>query len=52
MWEQPIQNKLIDQKEYKVKDRKDFVCLAVFKDNQFLNKVTKQPINNIVRVWM
>ena len=52
MWEQPSQNKLIDLKEYKVMDGQKFVHLAVFKDNQFLNKVTKQPINNIVRVWM
>jgi len=50
MWERP--NNLIDQKEYRVMDGNRFVQMAVFKDEQFINKVTKRVINNVVRVWM
>lgn len=42
----------IEGKEYSVMDSLGFMQKAVFKNGEFINPVTKQPINNIIRIWI
>lgn len=51
MWEQIKPENLIEGKEYKFMDGLKFVHIGEFKNGKIINSVTKNTINNLVRIW-
>lgn len=41
----------IEGKEYSVMDSLGFMQKAVFQNGEFINPVTKNKIQNIIRIW-
>ncbi len=51
MWEQIKPETIIEGKKYKLMDGHKFVHIGELQNGQIINSVTKNPINNLVRIW-
>lgn len=52
MWEQIKPENIIEGQKYKFMDGQKFIHVGELKDGEIINPKTKEPIKNLVRVWI